>query len=354
MLIKTKYDTNYTLTTQDSLIIKGFAICFMLWHHLFYEHPEFGELIQYTAILGKVCVAMFLFISAYGLAIQVEKKGMFTNIHKITWTELSGFYIKRFSKLYANFWVVFIIFVPIGVFVFNRNLVIPYGGNNIIKSLICDFFGLGGFESYNSTWWFYQLIIVLYLLFPLFYLIIKKWNVTILVLFFLTSGYHRFRIPIVHDWLFSFSIGLSCALNKNSINRFLNLFNKQLILLFAIVFIFVIAYVRGHLKRFGNIGMDGFFTLTWLLFILFTVRKINFLNSAFAYLGNHSMNIFMIHTFICNYFFSGFIYSLKYPILIFIVLLMISLSISVILEFVKTKIGIYLLVNKINFIILNR
>ena len=347
MSIKTNQESDYTLATQDSLLIKGLAICFMLWHHLFYEHPEYGELVQYTAILGKVCVAMFLFVSAYGLTVQVEKKDSFTNINQITWKELLDFYSKRFSKLYANFWVVFIIFVPLGVFVFNRSLATSYGGNNIISSLLSDFLGFGGSESYNNTWWFYQLIIVLYLLYPLFYLTIKKWNVIILVLFFLISGYHRFRIPIVHDWLFSFAIGVSCALNKNSINQFLNLFNKQLSLILAIVFIIVIAYVRGHLKRFGNIGMDGFFTLAWLLFILFTVRKIKILHSIFAFLGNHSMNIFLIHMFICYYFFSEFIYSFKYPILIFVVLLIISLSISVILEFTKTKIGLYSLLNKI-------
>ena len=66
--------TNYTLSLKDSFLIKGIAIFLMLWHHLFYTHAEYGYLVQTTAILGKVCVAMFLFVSAYGLTIQFEKK----------------------------------------------------------------------------------------------------------------------------------------------------------------------------------------------------------------------------------------------------------------------------------------
>ena len=71
------FNFNFNLNLHDTLIIKGFAICFMLWHHLFSDHPEFGLLVQYKAILDKVCVAMFLFVSAYGLTIQMQKKSIY-------------------------------------------------------------------------------------------------------------------------------------------------------------------------------------------------------------------------------------------------------------------------------------
>lgn len=348
---KMKNDINFALKQYDTLLIKGFAICLMLWHHLFLYHPEFGKMSQHVALLGKVCVAMFLFVSAYGLTVQVEKKGIFTNIHKKMWKELLEFYIKRLSKLYASFWVVFIIFVPIGIFVFNRGLEQPYGSQvNLTKRLIFDFFGMQGFQSYNVIWWFYQLIIVLYLLFPFIYMSVRKWNLYLLPFFFLLLGFHKIHIPIIQSWLFQFAIGISCALNQGAINNFFNRYSRLLILFFDIVFMIIIAYMRDNLNRFGGTAMDGFFTLTWVLFIVLTVRKIKGLNSILKFLGKHSMNIFMIHGFIYGYFFSNFIYSFKYPFLIFLVLLMISLSISVTLEFVKTKFGIYVLVNKIQCI----
>ena len=78
---------------------------------------------------------------------------------------------------------------------------------------------------------------------------------------------------------------------------------------------------------FNATGMDAFFTLTLVLISLMTIRKITFVSLIFQYLGKHSMNIFMIHTFIFAYFYRDFIYSFKYPILIFLVLLVFSLGV---------------------------
>lgn len=58
---------NFEISKQDSLIMKGIAICAMLWHHLFYTHPEYGKFVYELGQLGKVCVAIFLFVSGYGL-----------------------------------------------------------------------------------------------------------------------------------------------------------------------------------------------------------------------------------------------------------------------------------------------
>ena len=69
-----KEKIDYSISLQDTMLIKGVAICCMVWHHLFYEHPEFGKFVFYSSQLGKVCVALFLFISAYGLAVQQEKQ----------------------------------------------------------------------------------------------------------------------------------------------------------------------------------------------------------------------------------------------------------------------------------------
>jgi uncharacterized membrane protein len=59
---------NYSLTKDDTLLVKGVAICLMLCHHLF--NDEFGNVVFQTAQFGKVCVALFLFVSSYGLSIQ--------------------------------------------------------------------------------------------------------------------------------------------------------------------------------------------------------------------------------------------------------------------------------------------
>ncbi len=51
-----------------------------------------------------------------------------------------------------------------------------------------------------------------------------------------------------------------------------------------------------------------------------------------AKLGDQSMNMWMIHTWFCYYLFHGFIYSFKYPVLIFTVLTVISYASSRVID----------------------
>jgi len=61
----------FALTKQDTAVLKGIAIIAMLMHHLWGCPPDWVE--PYTGVLGffgnvgKVCVAIFLFCSGYGL-----------------------------------------------------------------------------------------------------------------------------------------------------------------------------------------------------------------------------------------------------------------------------------------------
>jgi peptidoglycan/LPS O-acetylase OafA/YrhL len=332
---------------SDTLIIKGVAICFMLWHHLFYTFSEYGDWVQNAAFLGKVCIAMFLFVSAYGLTIQYGK----IEIHKFQAPRFSDtlkFQGKRFLKLYINYWVIFLLFVPIGVFFFHRSLQVAYGAQiNQLKYLITDLLGMNGFQSYNITWWFYQVIIILYLIFPILYIAVKKLNIFILLLFFLILVYHDFIIPIVHLWLFPFALGISSALNKEKITSFLNRTDWKILFVCNLILLCSVAYLKLDEWLFGGLGMDGFFTVTLIFLIITTLRKVKIVTQVLQFLGKHSMNIFMIHTFIFYYFYSGFIYSFKYPALIFIVLLASSLCVSILIEYCKKMIGIYRLENKI-------
>lgn len=67
-----------------SLKIKGIAIILMLFHHLFripdlykgYEiiwFPLSENLVVSLADMSKICVALFVFISGYGMALKMKK-----------------------------------------------------------------------------------------------------------------------------------------------------------------------------------------------------------------------------------------------------------------------------------------
>ena len=73
--------TDYRITLDETWVIKAIAIIAMLVHHLFYEHPEFGGTIVNIGMSGKICVALFVFLSGYGMATSFPKdiKGRFNS-----------------------------------------------------------------------------------------------------------------------------------------------------------------------------------------------------------------------------------------------------------------------------------
>lgn len=156
------------LTPLESNILKGIALLFLLVHHLFYiQNGRFDDfeifdghyLVNMIGQVCKVCVPLFVFLSGYGLTAEAEK------LERI---KLFKFYKRRFSKLYLNFWLMWLLFVPVGIFVFDVTFDAVYGDHALLK-FILDFLGLIniiGDYGYNPTWWFYSCITTLYLLFP--------------------------------------------------------------------------------------------------------------------------------------------------------------------------------------------
>ena len=85
---------------------------------------------------------------------------------------------------------------------------------------------------------------------------------------------------------------------------------------------------------FWDIKYD-FFTAIYVTAIYLTLSKIPYLNTLLSFLGKHSGNIFMTHTFIFYYYMQDFIYGQHHFLLIMLVLLLMSLALSIILEAVK-------------------
>lgn len=157
----------FKLTRTESEVLKGIALIFLLIHHLFYiqdgkydDIQIFGHgIVESLAKSAKVCVPLFVFLSGYGLMASAERSGTVCK---------QDFYKRRFVKLYSNYWLMWFIFVPMGIFVFGITLADVYGNHYLVKFTL-EIIGLLnclGLYGYNPTWWFYSCIILLYLLFP--------------------------------------------------------------------------------------------------------------------------------------------------------------------------------------------
>ena len=345
--------TDYRITPAETQIIKAFAITAMLIHHLFWENPEYGLGVHSLAIMGKVCVALFVFLSGYGMAATFPK----SVYGRLSTAKTFFFFLgKRYAKFYMNYWTIFAITVPIGIFCFGRTLEIAYGtSDGLLTKLISDIFGLRGFDSYNITWWFNELILVLWFLFPLLYVAMRNRFISICVIVFLfvNPGDVLYISEIFANclsiYILPFALGIGIALHAERINKILNIIPQKVLLGILAMATFVFLFLRGVplFPEFTYFRVDPFATVSLSLFAVCLCRANKLKFTPLQFIGKHSMNMYLTHTFIFVYFFRDFIYGLKYPILMFLALFSISLLISVVIEFAKNKLGFYRLQSKI-------
>lgn len=298
---------NCGISIKESNAIKGVAILAMLWHHLFFKHPEYGLLVHQTGIIGKVCVALFLFVSGYGLTVKYSKltKGVTDTRQSVT--TAVRFILKRLMKFYPNYWIIFIISVPLGIIVFDKPLNEAYGEEaNILLMTIGDFMGVNSFKSYNITWWFNRQILLLYVLFPLYFSLLSKSHS--LVQFLLAVGAFA---GIEH---FQFVIGILVALHDNRINKLLTQSSNFLVLILSLGGTIVLCICRQCIPIFIEEPryIDGFLAFAIIFCLIAYGRSTASKYKVISYLGRHSMNMYLIHYFITTLYLEHFIYSLEY------------------------------------------
>lgn len=252
-------------------------------------------------------------------------------------TGLYEFYQHRFKKLYLNYWFIWLIFVPIGIFVFGRGFPEVYGEHYIAKSIL-EFFGMLNFlgdYGYNPTWWFYSCIIALYLFFPFLYWLYQHFPLLLFTGTLLIPFSDKFvYLPFSHFSL-PFLIGMYMA--SQPLEKFKSIRVPELLMVFLLLSL--ARNPSGSLM----VGIDSLLCLSLSLIVI----KINweksckYLERFLLAMGRHSMNIFLFHTFIFLYWFRDFIYITRNPLIIFIELVISCYIVSIVVEFVKQKIRFY-------------
>lgn len=193
-----------------------------------------------------------------------------------------------------------------------------------------------GTPTMNDTWWFMSVIILLYILFPLFIKIIDfsaEFLVCISILPIIFP--YISSCPIVgkyFNWFLPFIIGMYMA-KFNGIET-LRKHNATMPrqICFTLVLMCICVWLRFSLN---TANFDSVFALSIILLSFFIISKIPTLNIVLEHLGKYSGAIFMFHTFIKTYYFKEFIYLFKYPPIIFIVLTLICYVIANGLELLK-------------------
>lgn len=338
------------MTKRESNVLKCVAILLMLAHHLFLYADQadfpaltYGPLLNTPGRLAafgqlsKLCVTIFVFITAYGTTKGYKKDDM--EDHRA----IMAVSTRRWVKLLLSFQLVYLIaFVlcPLG----GKNwftLYSPSRLENIFFALV-DFLGLSyiiGTPSYNSAWWYMSLAVTLVLLLPWLIKLCRRYGFFLLLPGLLLVRWLNVEF-VLFRYLLIILLGILLAEN-GTVERLkawyqkLALPLKGLTLLCCLLFAGLVSVLW---LRAGDNLLDIYEALLCLpvcLLALLTIARIPGLNSAAEFIGRHSMNIFFFHAFLYQNWFYDFTYSLRYPVLIFLFLFLSSLLFSILVEGLK-------------------
>lgn len=342
---------------NESLYLKGIAIIMLICHHCFLSPSRYkGQAVtfiipesiwNYVALFFKICVCIFVFISAYGITCKIKSISVtdsYTEFRK----QLRNVLLSRLIRLLGAFIFVFLLVDIFALFYDPGRFAEIYGTCFPVcaEYFFLDMFGLAellGTPTFLGTYWYYSLAIVIILLVPVFYLLLRKLG-TVPFLGLIAVINFTVSIPNHNFWryILCIAVGVVCAYN-DTITRIiefrivksvrLNHFVKFCI---ECLLLFILMILRqGPLMNPLYPFWDAVIPVIMTAFCCEFVFVIPGLRQLLLVLGTYSANIFMIHNFIRKVWFYDFTYSFKYPLLIVTVLLLISFILSICIEQLK-------------------
>ena len=349
-------------TKEHTMQMKGIAIIILLFHHCFlnaqrwatvpYEKlattkgwgyypisfaPFSSHTIQYLASFSKICVAMFVFMTGYGMWVSYESQKKKTT--------MSNYIKKRMVTLMTGFLIIFVVTeilaIPTGRFIE------VYGHDfRSVVYMIIDALGLAkllGTPLFCLTWWYMSLAIVLIMIFPFVHSIMEKYQWVVVVASIIVPRACGFgQSTDLFRYLLAYTLGMYFAqhdLLARIKEKFMkqNVAGKLLSLIVSLIGLAVIIKCRQN----AWIGWkyldfwDGFAAMYMIVISYIYILNGKWIVKGLGFLGKHSMNIFLIHSFYSDVFFHEFTYSFYYAWLDYIVLMAISLVTSIVLEWFK-------------------
>lgn len=340
---------------DDTSVAKGLAILMMMFHHCFLgpdRYEGFGvsffpigeKVTVMIAVTMKLCVGIFVFLSAYGMMKTFKysetKYGHYTSV---------AFCVRRYVKLILGFLAAYIICF-VGSCIFGPTPKEVYGGGirGILAALI-DVLGLSDLYSTPTlvgTWWYMSLAVILIFIFPLLVAAWRKIGWILVILLMTVPYFFGWEITEYARWLGTAGMGILFA-DMEIFEKIKTWMLKQSIFVRVMIKIAVTAlwipavifYNTSFIEKI-RIPADGILSVFAVVFSYVVLSDFPGLNKILVFLGKHSMNIFLIHTFIRVKWFDGYIYTAyKNMWLIAIMLLLHALILSIVLEWLKKITG---------------
>lgn len=319
------------MSKADSQLMKGVAILLMIYLHLFDSSANldlcsiflFIDHTPIVYILTKAThpISFFLIIGGYGL-FKVNEHG---DNHRFF----------RIFRLYLHWWLIMGIFVVIG------HCIMPSNYPNSISYFLLN--ALGFYWTYNKVSWFLLPYCILSVFSPYIFRIMSRFRasyniVFTLIVFILTSfsisrfgPSYFFHHPILYNvilpfhLLFSFTLGAMAAREKWFEKIRTKTQNIKHINFIAGISVLILIFINCIFKY-------NYFYAFLIISSLSLIKFPSVLRYSLQKLGDNSMNMWLIHGWFCYYFFRDYLFALKYPVIIFIVLVALSYIFSLVVN----------------------
>lgn len=316
------------ISKDRSALIKGVAIVMMLVYHLF--GGKMSDLCVHLFYIGNepfvrwlshACgpVPFFLIVSGYGLAYKFGQGTL----------KVKG-QLRSVFRIYVHFWLVLLLFLPLGTWLLPDRY--PGGLHTIVLN------ALGWYTTYYHEMWFLFPYVCVSLMSPYLLRLISRigtaWSLVLMAVLHLATGFllsdhgapiieylpwsGLYKLILVFHILFYFTVGV--ALRRTTWTWRWQVPQWGLV---ASIFILIIA------------GATAPSSLRYMLYaplltiLLCKVHFAHWLETMLEELGRKSMTIWMIHPWIALYLFQPQVYSLRYPVVIFIIVLAASYLLSI-------------------------
>lgn len=336
------------ISQKESVMLQGFAVSLMVWHHLF-GFPDrvsvpyvlvFDGLLHIETLVsyfGRICIAVFAFCSGYGMekksisAGNAGVRGLLKNYQSA---------VRHLCKFFLRFWLVFVAFVPFGLFT-NRY---PVRIETIVKSF------LGQSYAYNAEWWYIGHYIKFMLLFPVISAL-GQWlgekgkilphigmMAALSVLVFAPKnaawiGFYTILMYFVEGMYFARSVWFERGARLIRKNWQRLLIGTMLI---------------GTVFASRVLGAEDWMLVSFFVFGIVLLLKNSVVDKSFGKvflaIGRYSTYIWLTHTFFAYYYFQPFTYAPKYSWLIAIWCILLCMFSGAVLE--KVRLLLSVAVNK--------
>lgn len=294
-MLKSFHNINdHYLSLKNTNALKGIFSIFVVLCHIrgrieSLNNTPFGSLL--TA-LGYLSVSVFFFFSAYGISTSYIKKQE---------QYISGFFRKRILPIYLKYLFISIVFLLSSIFQSKTP--------NLI--LLLKTFTFGG--SYLGVGWYIQSILLLYIL---FYLICKICKPNPLIIFGSVAPIIYIVVCLLlnlsalwYECILSFILGVFWAVYNKKIETVLTKIPYLLLLLCSLLLFFscfIIVYISSD-SEFALLA-KMLSSVFFVVFVNIGSLKINFSNKLTTFLGEISLEVYLIHVLFIMIFRNSFLY----------------------------------------------